>query len=158
VTLEGKVQGGALPDGALGPDPAAMPLNDALHRRQADAGAWVFRAPMKALKGSEQRVSMHHVEAHAIVAHEEYQRTLVLRRASKLDARPGLFGGKLLRIAEQILQHNAQPPRIPVGDEAIRDGKFRLPRRLTPLQIGGNRPGQCTQIHRLPYALSSGHV
>jgi hypothetical protein len=135
-----------------------MPLNDALHRRQADAGAWVFRAPMQALKGSEQLVSRRLVEAHAIVAYEEYQRTLVRRQASELDARPGLFGGKLPRIAEQILQYDAEPPRIPMGDETIRDDKFCLPCRLTSLQIGGHRPGQGTHIHRLSYQLTSSHV
>src|SRR5262245_4900069 len=107
MTLEGKVKGGALPDSALGPDPAAMPLHDALYCRQADAGAWVFHASMDALKGAEQLVSIRHVEAHAIVAHEEYRRPLVLRQASKLDARLGLSGGKLPRIAEQILQYDA---------------------------------------------------
>ena len=45
-----------------------------------------------------------------------------------------------------------------MGDDAIRDDKFRLPCRLTSLQIGGNRPGQCTQIHRLSYQLSSSHL
>ena len=41
----------------------SSPLNDALHRRQADAGAWVFRAPMQALKGAEQLVSIGHAES-----------------------------------------------------------------------------------------------
>jgi hypothetical protein len=37
---QGEVKGGALTNDGFRPDPTAMAMDNALHRRQANAGAW----------------------------------------------------------------------------------------------------------------------
>ena len=54
----------------FGPDAAAMPLDDALHNRQPNAGAFLIFGSMQALEHAEQFTRVLHVEANAIVAHE----------------------------------------------------------------------------------------
>ena len=55
----------------LGPDVAAVAAHDALHRRQADAGAGEVVGAVQALEDAEQPVGIAHVEAGAVVAHVE---------------------------------------------------------------------------------------
>src|ERR1017187_548403 len=49
----------------FGPNAPAVAVNDALHGGQVDAGAWKFGRPVQALKGSEQRTGVCHIEAGA---------------------------------------------------------------------------------------------
>jgi signal transduction histidine kinase/DNA-binding NarL/FixJ family response regulator len=65
-----KEEGGALTHLTLGPDPPAMELDDALHRRQADTEAFALIPAGKALEGLEQSGGVGVVETGAIVPHE----------------------------------------------------------------------------------------
>ena len=71
------------PTGALGPDPAAVAADDALHDRQPDAGALEVAGGVQALERLEQLVGVAHVEPGAVVAHEE---SAVARPAARLRA------------------------------------------------------------------------
>src|SRR5262245_16724656 len=55
---------------AFRPDSAAVPGNNALHRRQADARAFELFRPMQPLKDAEEFVGILHIEPDAVVTHE----------------------------------------------------------------------------------------
>ena len=57
---------------ALGPDTAAVALDDPVHGRQTDAGPLELGLLVQALERGEQPVRVLHVEAGAVVAHEEH--------------------------------------------------------------------------------------
>src|SRR5215218_2011956 len=65
-----EVEGGPLADLALGPDPAAVPVDDAGHRRQPYARPLELILPVQPLEGPEQLVSVRLVEAGPVVSHE----------------------------------------------------------------------------------------
>src|SRR5712672_3333515 len=53
----------------LGPDAAAMALDDAVDDREADAGALELLGAVQPLKGAEELGGVAHVEPRAVVAH-----------------------------------------------------------------------------------------
>ena len=83
---------------ALGPDAPAVAVHDALHRREADAGARELGGRVQPLEGREQLVGVGHVEAGAVVAHEEGARAV-----GRAPGRPRC----------------APPPRLPVNFHAL---------------------------------------
>ena len=66
--LQREVKARAAAGFGFGPDVAAMAAHDALHRRQADAGAREVVGAVQALEHAEQAVGVAHVEAGAVVA------------------------------------------------------------------------------------------
>src|SRR6266566_6351566 len=71
----------ALVDGALGPDPAAMSVDDAAHGGEPHPRAFEFGRGVEALEHAEQFVGILHVKACAIVLDHEHAVTVfVLRR------------------------------------------------------------------------------
>lgn len=91
-----KEKSGAASEFGFGPDLAAVAMNDALHRRQPDAGALEIFLPVKALKDSEQLIGIFRIEAHSVIAHKENRRIARFLRTylnnSELP-RLGEFGG-----------------------------------------------------------------
>src|SRR5215470_19444284 len=61
-TPQGEEERCAAADLALGPDPAAMAVNDALHGGEPDAGAFEFGRRMQPLKRAEQFCGIGHVK------------------------------------------------------------------------------------------------
>src|SRR5207245_2875030 len=55
----------------FGPDPAAVPVDDALRHREPDTLARKLALAVEALEGAEELVRVDHVEADAVVANEE---------------------------------------------------------------------------------------
>jgi hypothetical protein len=96
-----------LPYRALGPDPASVPVNNALHRGQSDPGSWELAHIVKTLEGTEKLVGVSHVESDAIILHK-VDLLSIRAAASEFDAGFRLSRGKLPRISEQVLQHNSQ--------------------------------------------------
>jgi hypothetical protein len=76
--LKGKEEGGTLPDLALGPHPATVPVDDALHRGQSYPRTLEFTSAVQALEGSEEFVSIGHVEPYAVVPYVVRRCVLVL--------------------------------------------------------------------------------
>src|ERR1700674_866074 len=70
--LHGEVERCPSIDRRLGPNAPAVALDDALHDRQADAGAFEILRAMQPLKHAEKLVGILHVEADAVVANEEH--------------------------------------------------------------------------------------
>src|SRR5438093_9370425 len=64
----------------LGPDAAAVPVDDPLHDGQADAGALVVLGVVQPLEHAEELVGVAHVEADAVVL------DIILRRAARATA------------------------------------------------------------------------
>ena len=65
------MEAGALVGLALGPHAAAVALGDPPHVGEADADALEILDPVQALEDSEELGRVGHVEADAVVAHEE---------------------------------------------------------------------------------------
>src|SRR5674476_1244706 len=66
-----EAEGGAFLHLALGPHVAAVAADDALHGGQTDTRAFELAGRVQPLEGAEQLVRIGHVEAGAVVAHEE---------------------------------------------------------------------------------------
>src|SRR5438552_17943573 len=73
-----EIEGRAMPGLGVHPDLSVVPVEDALHDRQADAGAGEFALVMQALEGAEQAVGIVHVEADAVVGDEAVFLAVVL--------------------------------------------------------------------------------
>src|SRR5467141_2207467 len=68
---QGEVERRSLIDHALGPDPAAVPVDDASDGGEADAGALEVGSGMQSLEHAEQLVRVLHVEAGAVIPDHE---------------------------------------------------------------------------------------
>jgi len=116
---------------------AAVPVHDALHRREADAGPLELIGAVQPLKGAEQPVGVGHVEAGAVVAHEVGAVVAELRagepaRPVEVVIQPGMRAvgdARLVRIALDNLIGNAwkftrerSDPRIEVREAPGPDG------------------------------------
>src|SRR5256885_193341 len=86
---------------ALGPAPAAMSVDDALHGGQAQAVPGKLVRAMQAMEHAEEFVLVAHVKADAVVAHEIDNAFLGLARA---DADEGGLarGAELERVVQQV--------------------------------------------------------
>jgi len=58
IFWQGEIKDRAFAHSSLSPDPAAVPLDDALHNGEADAGAFVFRAVVQTLEDAKQLVGI----------------------------------------------------------------------------------------------------
>src|SRR5215210_6487598 len=67
---EREVEGRPLAHLALGPDPAAVPVDDARHRRQPYARSLALVLPVQPLEGPEQLVRVSLFEAGPVVPHK----------------------------------------------------------------------------------------
>src|SRR6185503_10094587 len=93
----------------VGPDPAAVPAHDALHRGEADTGSRILARGVQPLERTEQLVGVRHVESRAVVAHVEHLAPVV-RERSDLDARMVGLRAELPSVADQIFQCRAHQP------------------------------------------------
>ena len=71
LSRQGEIEGRALANFTLGPDAPTVAVNNALYRGQADACSGEFFFPVQTLKGAEELIGVGHIEACAIVAHNE---------------------------------------------------------------------------------------
>src|SRR5512136_702785 len=91
---QGEVECCAFIDFAFSPDFAPMTGDDALDISQADAGAIELVHPVQTLEGGEKLTGVAHVEAGAVIAHEEHPPPVLLLGA-KLDQRLRPAGSEL---------------------------------------------------------------
>src|SRR5436190_141700 len=80
---EREVEHRAVVDLRLRPDRAAVAADDALHGREADAGAGKFFGRMQPLKRAKELVGVGHVEAGAVVADEIHRRSALIERVNQ---------------------------------------------------------------------------
>src|SRR5690625_868174 len=130
VGAQGEEQGSAFARCAVGPHPAAMPVNHALNGGQANACARELRLVVEASKVREQLLGMLHVEARTVVPDEEHPFTILLPDAEH-HAGVVAQGGVLPGVLQHVLQHDPQQVRVALHPAvAVRlelDGPFGLP-------------------------------
>src|SRR5262245_936115 len=99
-----EVEGGPGILGTFRPRASAMPMNDALHVGQANAGAFKFTGPVQALKDAKQFVHVFHVESDAVVANmaDDF---VGLGPAPDFNPGPGARARVFDRVGEQVDEH-----------------------------------------------------
>src|ERR1700734_2551185 len=117
---EGEVEGGALADGAFGPDAAAVAFDDPLHAGQADAGAGEIGDRVEPL---EQLVDKRGIEASPVVADVTADPGVPGRSSTELDGGVLAFGGELPGVLDQVLQHGADQGAVRGDPDAVADGE-----------------------------------
>src|SRR5262245_28226360 len=68
--LKCEIEGRALPDLRLGPDPSAVTIDNSLYDRQPDAGPFIFLGPVQSLEDAEQFMNILHVKTGAVILDE----------------------------------------------------------------------------------------
>jgi len=116
-----KIEGGALVGLALGPNRAAMPMNDALDGGQANPSAGKLVLTVKPLKCAKQPLNVGHIKARPIIAHKE-RPLAVCPRSPKLNLGQLAPTREFPGIIEQIGQHYAQQLAITLGHQAWGNG------------------------------------
>src|SRR5882762_3527385 len=149
IGFEREVERGALARLGIGPDPAAMPVHDALDRRQPDPCALILVARVQALERAKELVGVRHVKAGAVVAHVENRAPIVAETAD-LYAWLVRLCRELPRIPDQVLERRPQQPRIRVRTHAVPDGDVDLALWLTALQLVHHLPGQLAHVGVAP--------
>src|SRR5262245_664707 len=108
---DGKVKSRAAIDGAFGPNPPSVPVNDTPHVGQSDARAFEFARAVQALKDTKQLVHITHVEAGSVVANEEH-RLLVVPRGAYFNPGPGTIPGVFEGVGKKVDDDLAKHERI----------------------------------------------
>src|SRR3984957_14941335 len=128
--MEGEVDGGAGADGAFGPGPAAVAVDDALDAGQAGAGAGagggaeagVLAGRVEPLEGLEQLVGVGGIEAGPVVAYVAAEGGVIDGSGGELDGGVLAASGELPRVLEQVRQHDPDQGRIDGDPDAVLDG------------------------------------
>src|SRR5207245_1843643 len=97
-----EIKGRAPVGGALGPDLAAVAVDDPLYRGEPDPRAGELAGRVQPLKRAEQLGGVRHVESGAVVAHEKCPPTVV-RHHADLHVRGRPLARALPGVAEQVL-------------------------------------------------------
>ncbi len=123
---------------AFSPDTPAVPLQDAFHDRQADAGAGELVMGMQALEDAEQLVDVFHVETGAVVPdaiHEFLGRGSVGEMAADLDPGVAACRRELPRIRQQVGHDLLEQSRITLAIRQRVDADFDGARRIRRPQL-----------------------
>jgi hypothetical protein len=104
---------GPLVHRALGPEPAAVPVDEALHGREAEARAGTFRVAVQALERCAPLLHQGHVTPRAILAHAHHRRP-VRRRLRPHSRRAWAvvavnFQAVLKRLSSTICRNRGSP-------------------------------------------------
>jgi hypothetical protein len=91
-----------------------VPGDDALHDRQADAGALELAGAVQPLEHAEEPLGVLRVEADPGVPDGDHRLAGAVRVRAALDLDPGrgAAGGELARIAQQVDEDLPEQPRI----------------------------------------------
>src|SRR5438445_9608710 len=108
---QGEVERRATIDGGLGPDPTAVPGDNAADGGQAHAGTLEFGRGVQTLEHPKQLVRVLHVEAGPVVPDQEDPLSVPSDRC-EFDPGPRLVCGVLPTVAEQVLENPSQQPRV----------------------------------------------
>src|SRR5215213_10167446 len=135
---EREVEGGSLAYLALRPDPAAVPVDDARHRRQPYARPLELVLPVQPLESPEQLVRVRLVEARPVVPHVVDGGERIgtgLPVCAELYARLRFPVGELPRVAEQVLERHLEQADIPPGFDVLPRRELDVPPRLRGPQV-----------------------
>src|SRR5439155_27285451 len=107
-----------------------------------------FGSSMERLERGKKLLCVGRIEPHAVVAHEK-RGTAILSADAKLDSAARPPGRRLPRVAEQILEHDAEQTWITVSGRVRVNDEFYVPHRIVLAQVARHGASDCTQIHRL---------
>jgi len=85
-----------------------MPMDNALHGRQADADAGEFLFAVQALESAKQLVGLFHIKTSPIIPHKISRAPIRLWRRAEFNLGAGAPGSEFPGIAQQVLQHDPQ--------------------------------------------------
>src|ERR1700722_5343222 len=145
---EGEVEGGALADGAFGPDAAAVTFDDPLDAGQADAGTGEIGNRVEPLERLEQLVDEGGIEAGPVVADVAADVGVPGRSSAELDGGVLAFGGELPGVLDQVLQHGADQGAVRGDPDAVVDGEADGATRLAGVQLGAEGGDLGGQVDR----------
>ena len=123
-----------------------MPVHDALHGGEPDAGAGVLGCRVQALKRSEKLVGIGHVEARPVVADKKGRAPVILQGA---DFDTGLVRlcGELPRVSDQVIEGGPQQVRVALGVHPVPDRDFNRAAGLALLQLAHHLSRDLAQVH-----------
>src|SRR5688572_6294414 len=101
---KGEVEGGPRIRVSFGPYPPAVLRDNAMHQREAYAGAWKIRGVVQALEYAEKLGVIARIEAGAVVAHEIDVLVLVRNRAH-FDDRLVLLRREFYCVRDEVHPH-----------------------------------------------------
>src|SRR5207302_1886250 len=113
-------ENGPLADFPFGPDAPAVPVHDALHGREPDAGAGILGCGMQALKRAEKLVAVGHLEARPVVA-DKIGRAPVILQGADFDARFRRLRSELPRVSDEVIEGGPQQMRVALGVYPVPD-------------------------------------
>src|SRR5258705_1696198 len=133
---QGEVEARALLRPRLGPYPAAVAQDHALHDREADAGSGDLILGMQALEHAEELRGVAHVEADAVVAHP-VDVLGALRLAADLDPSRIALAAVLEGVADEVQPHLLQQRVVGQRRRQLADGEAR--RGVLARELGRGR-------------------
>src|SRR5688572_25642013 len=155
--MQREVEACALVHFAFGPDAAAVPVDNFLHRSQADTAAFVLRSGMQALKYLEQLSRVRRVKTDTVVAYE-INSLVVINQFAKLDQGLSSFARKLPGVFQKIREHNANESWVHGLGQSRLDVESHGPVRRGVLKPLSNVMGQCAEINLLTVQFVPGHL
>ena len=136
----------------LRPYPAAMPGDDTAYISKTDAGALELLGAMQALKDAEELAGVLHVEAHAVVAHEE-KRLPFSSPAQPTSIRARSRGNVyLMALPRRLAKTCLSIERSPVTGGQRLDMPFDIAPARGHLQVFDDLPHQRVRARRGPRA------
>src|SRR5882762_7553162 len=145
--LEREEEDGPLADFRFGPDASAVPVYDALHGREPDAGSGVFVRGMQALKRAEELVGIGHLETRTVVA-DKIGRASAILQGTDFDAGLGRLRGELPRVSYKVIEGGPQQMRIAFGAHPVPDRDFHRAAGLALLQLAHHLSRDLGKVHR----------
>ena len=124
-----------------------MPVHDALHGREPDAGAGILGCGMQALKRAEKLVGVGHLEARPVVA-DKIGRAPVILQGADFDAGLGRLRSELPRVSDEILEGDPQQMRVSFGKHPVPDRDFHGAAGLALLQLAHHLLRDLAEVHR----------
>ena len=149
---QSKVKSGSLVRSSRGPNPPAVPVDDALNDGQAYAGAGELTGRVEPLEDREKAVGISHVEPGAIIANEK---CAIRPVKAELDFWVGDLACELPGIAKKVFQKHAQEAFITRRVEFGCDYDFNIAKRLVFLHFSKDGLDQSTEVHPLELHLGA---
>lgn len=122
-----------------------MPSNDPLHSRKAHARAGKFVGSVKPLKRTEELLRIRRIKSRAVVLHKE-DHAVVAALSAELNARACMPRSILPRVPQQIIEHDAHEPQIPVSLQAFVNDPLDVARVIRAREIVGDCTSHIREI------------
>ena len=125
---ESEVERRALVGLGVGPDAAAVAVDDPLHDGEADAGALIVLGPVQPLEDAEQLVGVAHVEADAVVLDEIGRIALAVAVALPISIIALRLAARVLEgVGQQVDPDLLEQRRVGLARRQLADVDLDLP-------------------------------